>query len=134
MLPAPIRNADNAPYWDAAREEKLVLQRCRKCHTYRALPSYLCQACGHDESEWTEVDGAGQVATFSIVHRAPTPEFREHVPYVVALIDLDVGARMMSNIVGDDALATRIGDRVQVCFEARGGDGDRVPQFSRVRP
>jgi uncharacterized OB-fold protein len=62
------------------------------------------------------------------MHRAPFPAFATRVPYVVALIDLEEGPRMMANIVGDDALHTKIGDRVTVCFEERAG-GSKLPQF-----
>jgi uncharacterized OB-fold protein len=62
------------------------------------------------------------------MHRAAIPVFATRVPYVVALIDLEEGPRMMANIVGDDALHTKIGDRVSVCFEERAG-GSKLPQF-----
>ena len=55
------------------------------------------------------------------MHRAPMPAFATRVPYVVALIDLDEGPRMMANILGDDALQTQVGDHVSVCFEERAG-------------
>jgi uncharacterized OB-fold protein len=59
------------------------------------------------------------------------PEFVARVPYVVALIDLDEGPRLIANIVGDDALLSQIGDRVTVCFEERTG-GAKLPQFKRT--
>ena len=76
--------------------------------------------------------GGGRVHSHSIVHRAPSPAFRERVPYVVALVDLEEGPRMMANIVGDDALEVAIGDAVEVLFEER-GEGRKLPQFRRTR-
>ena len=131
-LPKPIVNADSEPYWRAAREETLLLQRCGDCRAVRFFPRYLCTACGSENSEWVEASGRGSVHSFTIVHRAAFPEFQVRTPYVVALIDLDEGPRMMSNIVGDDALGVAIGDAVTVTFEARGTDGDKVPQFRRA--
>ena len=131
-LPAPIVNADSAPYWQGARDGKLLLQRCADCGALRFFPRYLCTACGSDHTEWTEVSGRGMVHSFTVVHRAAFSEFQAITPYVVALIDLEEGPRMMTNIVGEDAREVRIGDAVTVVFEARGSDGAKVPQFKRA--
>ena len=133
-LAAPIVNADSAPYWEGAREGRLLLQRCGDCGTLRFFPRYLCTACGSERTEWTEASGRGTVHSFTIVHRAAFPEFQARTPYVVALIDLEEGPRMMTNIVGADALEVAIGDAVTVEFEPRGTDGARVPQFRRIGP
>ncbi len=130
-LPAPTSNPDGAPYWAAAAEGRLEVQRCGGCGKHQFPPSYLCRFCGAESLAWRAVSGRGRVHSFTIVHRAPTPAFRARVPYVVALIDLDEGLRMMANIIGDDAHACAIDDIVEVCFEER-GDGVKVPQFRRV--
>jgi len=131
-LPVPIVNADSAPYWEGARNEKLLLQRCGDCGTLRFFPRYLCTECGSDNTGWVEASGRGTVHSFTIVHRAAFPEFQARTPYVVALIDLAEGPRMMTNIVGDGALDVEIGDTVKVCFEGRGTEGAKVPQFRRT--
>jgi uncharacterized OB-fold protein len=131
-LPAPIVNADSAPYWEGARADKLLLQQCGDCGTVRFFPRYLCTECGSDHTDWTEASGRGTVHSFTIVHRAAFPEFQVQTPYVVALIDLEEGPRMMTNIVGDDALNVAIGDAVTVEFEERGNEGAKVPQFKRT--
>jgi uncharacterized OB-fold protein len=129
-LPIPIVNADAAAYWQGARDGKLLLQRCRGCGRVRFYPRFLCPACWSVEAEWIEASGRGQVYSFTIIHRPPTPAFAARVPYVVALIDLDEGPRMLANVVAEDALETRIGDRVTVRFEGRGEL--TLPQFARV--
>ena len=131
-LPAPIINPDSAAYWEGAREGKLLLQRCCDCGRLRFFPRYLCTECGSDKTEWSEVSGRGTVHIFTIVHRAAFPEFQAITPYIVALIDLEEGPRMMTNIVGDDAHDVAIGDAVTVTFEARGSEGAKVPQFRRT--
>jgi len=83
-----------------------------------------------DQLEWVNAKGTGSIHSFTIVRRASDPAFAPLVPYTVALIDLDEGPRMMANILGPDALAVKIADRVQVTFEDR-GDGAKVPQFTR---
>ena len=131
-LPAPVVNADSAPYWEGSRDNKLLLQRCSDCGTLRFFPRYLCTECGSDNTDWVEAAGRGTVHSFTVVHRAAFPEFQAQTPYVVALVDLEEGPRMMSNIVGDDALEVEIGDAVTVEFEDRGSEGAKVPQFRRT--
>jgi len=130
-LPVPSANADSQPYWAAAREDRLVLQKCSDCGAYRFYPRYLCPDCWSENADWVDVSGRGTVHSFTIVARAPLPAFREKVPYVVAIIDLAEGPRMITNIVGDDALGVAIGDPVAVTFETR-ADGFKLPQFQRA--
>lgn len=130
-LPAPIANADSQPYWAAARERRLVIRKCKACGELHFMPRHLCPVCWSDQLEWVDAKGTGSVHSFTVIRRASDPAFAPLVPYAVALIDLDEGPRMMANIVGTDALAVKIGDRVQVTFEDR-GDGAMVPQFTHV--
>ena len=131
-LPQPQSNADSKPYWDAARERRLVIRKCKACAAVHFMPRHLCPHCWSDQLEWIDAKGGGTVQSFSIVHRASDPAFAARVPYVVAMIDLDEGPRMCSNILGEDALGVRIGERVQLTFEDR-GDGALLPQFQRMK-
>ena len=128
LLPCPEPNGDSRPYWDAARENRLLIRKCCDCGTLHFMPRHLCPACWSDKLEWVESQGRGTVNTFSIIHRAPTPDFGANTPYVIAMIDLDEGPRMFANIIGENALQVAIGDRVWVTFEER-GDGFKLPQF-----
>ena len=128
--PAPVANADSKVYWEAAAREELLLRRCTACGKHHFPPRYLCPKCWSDELEWTKSTGKGAVYSLTVMYRAPMPAFAKRVPYVVALIDLDEGPRMMANILGENALQTQVGDRVSVCFEARAG-GSKLPQFKR---
>jgi uncharacterized protein len=130
-LPVPRRNADNAPYWDGAAEGRLLLQRCRKSGQVWFYPRQISPATWDAaDVEWFEASGLGEVHSFSIVHRASEPGYRPLTPFVVALIDLEEGARMMTNIIGPNALGVAIEDKVRCVFEAR-GEGINVPQFLR---
>lgn len=130
MLPVPNPNGDSKKYWEAAAHGELLLRRCTKCARHHFPPRYQCPHCWSNDLEWTKSSGEGRVYTFTVMHRAALPSFASRVPYVVALIDLVEGPRMMANIIGKDALQTQIGDRVTVCFEERGEIG-KVPQFIR---
>jgi uncharacterized OB-fold protein len=129
-LPTPVVNPDSQVYWEGAREDRLMIRKCKSCGTIHFLPRYLCPECWSTELEWIQASGRGTVHSYSVVRRAALPEFADKVPYVLALVDLEEGTRMMANILGEDALDTRIGDRVEVRFEQR-GENAKVPQFVR---
>lgn len=130
-LPEPYRVPEAAPYWEGAARGVLRIQFCTACQTARFYPRQLCPACGGSSVEWRDVSGRGVVYSFSVVHRGPTAAFRSRQPYVVALIDLAEGPRMMSNIIGDNALDCAIGDAVTVEFETRGDVA--LPVFRRAQ-
>jgi uncharacterized OB-fold protein len=129
--PAPRVNADGIEYWQSAEQGKLVLRECAACGKVHFPPRHLCPACWSDDLRWCQASGEGRVYTFTVMRRAPLPEFAGRLPYVVALVDLAEGPRMMANIVGEDAFSVAIGDRVRVCFEQRGER--RLPQFMRAQ-
>lgn len=130
-LPQPIANADSQPYWNAARERRLVIRKCKACGQLHFMPRHLCPACWSDQLEWVDARGTGTVHSFTVIHRASDPAFAPLVPYVVALVELDEGPRMMANILGAGAMDVKIGDPVRVTFEDR-GDGALLPQFERA--
>ena len=99
-LPFPEQlTAEAAHYFAAAAQGRLELQRCAACAKVWFFPRPACVACGSSDYAWIRASGRGTVQSFSIVRRAPSPEFRDRLPYVVALIDLEDGPRMMTNIV-----------------------------------
>lgn len=119
------------PFWDATREQRLVLQHCTSCKRVIWFPRVLCQHCGSRAIEWRDTDGAATVYAISVQYNAAHPGLRDRVPYVVALVDLDVGVRMMTNIVGDDALEITIGQRVRPSWEPL-TDGRHLLVFESV--
>ncbi len=126
--PVPSPDSDSQVYWDATREHRLLLQRCTACSAYRFYPRSICPECWSRDFTWEEVEGSGTIYSFTVVRRAPTPAFAPAVPYVVALIDLDEGPRMLSNILGIDVDDVRIDMRVRVAWEDI-GDGLALPVF-----
>jgi uncharacterized OB-fold protein len=88
----------------------------------------MCPYCHSRELCWEQLAGTGTVYSVTVSRRAPSPEFADLVPYVVALVDLDEGCRMMSNIVGYDADLARCGSRVRVAFQAV-AEGQVLPMF-----
>lgn len=114
--PVPTPDAATAPYWSAAQEHRLALPRCLDCNRYHFYPRTLCPHCGSARLEWTDCSGRGEVYSFTVVHRAPSPAFAAEVPYVVAVVKLDEGPHLMTNIVGCVPETVRVGAKVRVAF------------------
>ncbi len=125
-----LANGDSAEYWKGAREGKLLFQKCTSCGAVQFPPRYNCASCWEEDLDWIESAGAGNVESFTVVRRAPVPDFRDKVPYVVASIIVGEGPRMISTIIGDDALDVAIGDAVSVEFE-KNPAGEILPVFRR---
>jgi uncharacterized OB-fold protein len=117
---APSMTADTQFFWDAVREHRLLIQRCANCGMLRHPPRPMCPNC--DSLEWgtIEASGRGNVISFVIPHHPPLPWFPE--PYLVALIDLAEGTRLVSNLVGVAPEDVTIGMPVRVRYERFDGD------------
>ena len=126
--PLPPINPATQPFWDACAQGRLLLQRCGDCGHLQFYPRLLCAACGSRNLEWAEASGRGTVKTFTIIRRAVSAAFEPDAPYVVALVELEEGPTLMSNIIGWELARVAIGQPVRVAFEAR-GEGLAVPQF-----
>jgi uncharacterized OB-fold protein len=121
----------STPFWDATRERRLVLQYCRECESAIWFPRVLCPGCGNDGLEWRDVAGDGAVYAVSVQHRAAHPGLANRVPYAVALVDLDAGVRMLSNVIGCAADRVSVGMRVRPAWEAL-SDGRHLLMFEPV--
>jgi uncharacterized protein len=128
--PVPYITAESTKYWEACRDGKLLYQHCSECGLNQFYPRFHCKKCGSKNMDYRESRGIGTISTYTNVYRAPSPEFKEDVPYVLALIDLDEGFRMMSNIVGRNE-GINIGDKVIVTFEKR-SEEIFLPQFQKL--
>ena len=114
-IPAPVPTELSRPFWDAAREGRLVLQKCANCGAFRWTPQILCTVCLSEDSHWTEVSGRGSLYSYTVVHRPPLPAFK--APYVVAVVRLEEGPLMLTNIVGADPADLAMEMPVEVVFQ-----------------
>ena len=96
------------------------MQRCEQCARFQFYPRIVCSHCGADSLAWQAVSGRGRVASFTVVRRGISPAYQ--APYVVALVDLEEGVRLMSNVVGCDPEQVSVGDAVAVRFESWGAE------------
>jgi uncharacterized protein len=120
----PVPDAVTQPFWDGVAEGVLRIQRCLECDRYVFYPRAVCPQCMTSDMEWVEASGAGRVHSFTIVHRAP-PDYRDEVPYVVALVDLDEGVRMMTRLVDVQPASVVVGMAVEAAIQGE----PRLPYF-----
>lgn len=111
-----------------------MLQHCGPCAAAYFPPSPYCPQCLSDDVEWQVASGRGRLHTYVIAHR-PAPGFDAEVPYAIAIVELDEGPRMMSNIVGipNTPECLVLDMELRVTFESR-GDDMRVPVFGPAGP
>jgi uncharacterized OB-fold protein len=121
-IPAPEPNPETRPFWDAAAQGRLLLKKCQACNQPHYYPRTICPFCGSDRTEWQPASGRGTIYSWSVMRRAETP-------YCIAYVTLEEGVTMMTNIVGADLDAIRIGQSVRVVFTPTEG-GPPVPTFT----
>ena len=126
-IPVPEPSVASAPFWDSTRDRELHMQRCTGCGELVWYPRFACPHCGHDELNWERLSGRGVVYAVSVHHRPALPALADKVPYSVVLVDLDEGARIMSNVFGDPPA---VGAAVDIGWIAL-PDGRNLPTFER---
>jgi len=115
--PIPVIDNDSSYFWDQCSKQKLVLPYCLNCKRHHFYPRIVCPYCMSKNIEWRLSSGKGEIYIFTIARRPPMPAFKKDVPYVIAIIDLYEGPRMMSNIVNTAIDEIYCGMRVKVKFE-----------------
>ena len=123
-LPDP----DSSPYWEGINIGELRYQHCDHCSTSIFYPRSICPNCGKPDPIWQTSKGKGTIYACSVIHRAP-PAYKEDTPYVVALVDLAEGFRMMSRIIDCDTSSVKVGQRVGVVY-SKDSTGNQVPYFT----
>ncbi len=117
LPPLPRPYQDTETYWAAARDHRFVIQHCKSCGKHQFYPRGVCSHCLSSDLEWHEASGKGTVYSFSVNHRAPHPGFADVIPFVLAIVELEEGPRMMTNIVECNPDSVKIGMAVEVTFE-----------------
>lgn len=123
--PAPHPSKDSLPYWQAAAEGRLRLQRCASCRTVRHYPQPVCPNCYSLETEWIDASGRGTVHSWTVAHHAFHPAFKADLPYTLLIVDLEEGPRAMGRLDPAAATPPRIGLPVRIGFGP-----DQLPIFT----
>jgi len=131
--PVPKPTPETKPYWDAAKQHQLRIQHCRDCGQHYFYPRPLCRHCLSRNVEWVNCSGRGRLHTFVINHRPPR-NFPVQQPFVIGIVELAEGPRMLTNIVGVDAdpKQLRCDMPVEVVFEDI-TDEITLPKFRPVQ-
>lgn len=129
-MPPPLADATTLPFWQAAAEHRLVVQRCTRCGRTRLPPAPICPGCRSAEADWKTVSGRGAVYTYTVVHRPIAAG--QALPFVIAVVALEDagGVRLISNLVRAKPEEVRIGLPVELVWE------DMSPELAipRFRP
>jgi uncharacterized OB-fold protein len=124
--PAPIVAHDTEFFWEATRERRLVAQRCGVCGVLRHPPRPMCPQCNSLDIDIVELSGRGVVYSFSFVHYPQSPAF--DYPVFAALVDLEEGVRLVTNLVEVDKDSVQFDMPVEVVW-APAHDGYHIPLF-----
>ncbi|MEC9309251.1 MAG: Zn-ribbon domain-containing OB-fold protein [Chloroflexota bacterium] len=126
----PVPQPESDFYWEKCKEGELWLRHCKSCDKTYFYPRDLCPMCFSRNTDWIQTDGKGTLHTFAIIHRGPTPAFRDKAPYVTAIVELQGGARMPTNLVeiDPDPAVIKCGMALEVTFEKL-DDNISLPMF-----
>jgi uncharacterized OB-fold protein len=116
------------PFWQAARQGKLMIQQCQSCRRHIFYPRIICPFCFSEQITWVESTGKGKIYTFSVVQNNAPSTFIPDMPFIIAIVRLDEGVQMMTNIVGCDPSQVHCDMPVTVVFEKL-NDEITLPKF-----
>lgn len=117
-LPRPADPELTQPFWDGTKRHELMIPRCRKCGDHFWYPRQACPHCLSQDWEWTKVSGRGRLHSYTIVRQPQNPIFADDVPYAFAMIQLDEGVRMMSNVVDCAPEDLKVNMALEVVFDS----------------
>ena len=126
-LPTP--EGDTIEWWQAAKDGRLLVKHCRACGAYSYYPRPFCPECWSQDVEWHEASGRATLYTWSVIYNNDQPPFRDRVPYVAAIVDLEEGPRMMTNVVDTPFEDLQVGMALTVRFREI-SDDYTIPVFA----
>ena len=127
--PKPLVDNWNRPFWDACKQRRLVLQRCKGTGQCFFPPAPVSPFTGRPEWEWVDASGRGEIWSFVVFHQNYFDGMKDEIPYPVAMVKLAEGPMMLTNLRGVAPAEAKIGMPVSVVFED-GPDGFVLPQFT----
>ncbi|MDX6393039.1 MAG: uncharacterized protein QOJ73_4102 [Streptosporangiaceae bacterium] len=115
------------PFWESLRAHSAEVQRCDSCGAFRYVPKEICPHCHSRAATWTPIDGRGQIYTYTIVRRAPTPAYQAEAPYAIVHVTMQEDFRMIGTTIGISLDDVRIGLPVRADYD------DVTPEWTLLR-
>ncbi len=115
--PLPQPTQWSKPFWEGCRKHEFLVQKCLDCQKYIFYPKMFCPDCLSSNLEWVKSSGKGKVYSYMVVYSYQPTEFEENLPYVVAIIELEEGVRLMSNVIGCSPETVKCDMKVGVVFD-----------------
>ena len=132
MVAGSAPDAFSRVYWEAAADGRLLLRRCAGCGRAHHYPREFCPYCWSEDVGWEQASGRATLYTWSEVHANDLPPFRERLPYVAAVVDLEEGPRMMTTVVGCPAGELWIGMGLTVTFDTADPAGSLIMDMAGI--
>ena len=126
-LPRPANLEASKPFWEAAKRHQLVMPRCKRCDSLFFYPREECPNCLTNDLEWVTVSGKGRLHSLTVVRQPANPAFNEDVPYIYAVVQLDEGPRLISNVVECDVDTAKVDMPLVAVFD------DVTPEWTLVK-
>ena len=128
--PMPVPTEISAPFWEGLKAERLLIQQCNACEHWIFYPRRHCPACLAHDLAWREVSGGATLYSFTLTRIATLPDFIDEMPQKLAVVELDEGVRINTNLVGLEEDEIRIGMRLQPVFAEVDAKGNRLLRFT----
>ncbi len=132
--PIPEPDEESAPFFEGARRHELMLMRCRSCGAYRLPSRPRCPDCWSTDTEWVRASGNGTLYSFGITHQNLHPAFADEVPYQFAVVELEEGPRIVSNVVGVTDGELRVDMPLRAVFDDVSDDTTLIRFTKRYAP
>jgi len=129
--PVPIPDEESQPFFDGAREHRLMIQKCETCGVVMWPVKSRCDNCMQPTVNWVQARGKAMLYSFVLMHQVYHPGFASEVPYIIAQVDLVEGLRILTNVVDCSNSDLQIGMPLEVTFEAI-TDEVSLPKFRPV--
>jgi uncharacterized OB-fold protein len=126
-VPRPLNPEWTKPFWEAAKRHELVMPRCKTCDQLFFYPRSECPRCLSNDIEWMKVSGRGHLHTYTVVYQPANAAFRDDTPYIYAVVQLNEGPRMVSNVVQCEIEAVRVDMPLEAVFD------DVTPEWTLVK-
>ncbi|MEJ3662744.1 OB-fold domain-containing protein [Pseudomonas fragi] len=128
--PMPVPTEISAPFWEGLKAERLLIQQCERCSHWVFYPRRHCPACFTHALAWREVSGGATLYSFTVTRIATLPDFADEMPQILAVVELDQGVRINTNLVGLDEAEVKVGMRLQPVYAEVDAKGNRLLHFT----